>query len=110
MSAGNKIIEGLKNAVAGNFARVTVEGQVWERVEPPKPVRGWEENSQTIDNETSAIECVNWLVSRLEKVPEAVRPEARMRVRALLHLQAGEQNPGGPILSVFLGIGNPTGH
>lgn len=30
--AGTKIIEGLKEALAGNFSRVTIEGQTWERV------------------------------------------------------------------------------
>jgi hypothetical protein len=30
-SAGQKIIEGLKEAVAGNFSRVTIDGQVWIR-------------------------------------------------------------------------------
>lgn len=34
--SGAKIIEGLKDAVAGNFSRVTIEGQVWVR-------RGYEE-------------------------------------------------------------------
>lgn len=31
MSTGNKIIEGLKAAVIGNFDRVTIEGQMWVR-------------------------------------------------------------------------------
>jgi hypothetical protein len=30
--SGAKIIEGLKDAVAGNFSRVTIEGQVWQRI------------------------------------------------------------------------------
>lgn len=29
-----KIIDGLKDAIAGNFRRVTIEGQTWVRVEP----------------------------------------------------------------------------
>lgn len=29
--SGAKIIEGLKDAISGNFGRVTIEGQVWER-------------------------------------------------------------------------------
>lgn len=31
--SGQKIIDGLKDAIAGNFARVTLEGQVWVRQE-----------------------------------------------------------------------------
>lgn len=31
--SGQKILDGLKDAVAGNFARVTIEGQVWVRQE-----------------------------------------------------------------------------
>jgi hypothetical protein len=31
--SGEKIIAGLKNAVAGNFARVTIEGQTWVRAD-----------------------------------------------------------------------------
>lgn len=27
--SGNKIIDGLKDAVAGNFSRVTIDGEVW---------------------------------------------------------------------------------
>ncbi len=30
--SGQKIINGLKDAIAGNLSRVTVEGQTWERV------------------------------------------------------------------------------
>jgi len=30
--SGAKIIEGLKDAAAGNFSRVTIEGQVWQRI------------------------------------------------------------------------------
>lgn len=33
MSAAAKIIEGLKDAIAGNFASVTIEGQHWVRRE-----------------------------------------------------------------------------
>src|ERR1700683_1196912 len=29
--AGQKIIDGLKDAIAGNFSRVTIEGQTWTR-------------------------------------------------------------------------------
>jgi hypothetical protein len=32
MSTGAKIIEGLEEAIAGDFARVTIEGQTWARV------------------------------------------------------------------------------
>lgn len=32
MGAGAKIIEGLKEAVRGDFARVTIEGQTWVRL------------------------------------------------------------------------------
>jgi len=31
--SGRKIIEGLQEAVAGNFSRVTIEGQTWVRLE-----------------------------------------------------------------------------
>jgi hypothetical protein len=33
MSAGAKIIDGLKDAVAGNFSSVTINGQRWVRVD-----------------------------------------------------------------------------
>lgn len=33
--SGHKIIEGLKEAVAGNFSRVTIEGQTWVRQDNP---------------------------------------------------------------------------
>jgi hypothetical protein len=36
--AGAKIIEGLKHAIAGNFVRVTIDGQTW--------IRRDEENAQ----------------------------------------------------------------
>lgn len=31
--SGQKIIDGLKDAVVGNFARVTIDGQVWVRLD-----------------------------------------------------------------------------
>jgi hypothetical protein len=34
MSAGQKIIEGLREAVAGDMARVTINGQVWVKETP----------------------------------------------------------------------------
>ena len=34
--SGAKIIEGLKEAVAGNFGRVTIEGQAWVREDAAK--------------------------------------------------------------------------
>ena len=42
MGAGRKIIEGLQEAVAGNFSRVTIEGQTWVRFRgkaPPVEIR-----------------------------------------------------------------------
>lgn len=36
MAAGAKIIEGLKDAVAGNFSRVTIDGQTWARTDVPE--------------------------------------------------------------------------
>lgn len=33
--SGKKIIDSLKDAIAGNFSRVTIDGQVWERRSPP---------------------------------------------------------------------------
>jgi len=33
--AGRKIIDALKEAVAGNFASVTIDGQRWVKVGPP---------------------------------------------------------------------------
>lgn len=41
---GNKIIEGLKDAAAGNFARVTIEGQTWKRdyAGEPAPSQCWQ--------------------------------------------------------------------
>lgn len=32
--AGRKILDGLRDAVNGNFTRVTIEGQTWVRVFP----------------------------------------------------------------------------
>jgi hypothetical protein len=32
--AGKKILDGLKAAAAGNFSRVTIEGQTWVRIFP----------------------------------------------------------------------------
>lgn len=37
-SAGRRIIDGLKDAVAGNFASVTIEGQRWVRAD----TAGWQ--------------------------------------------------------------------
>lgn len=34
VSAGQRIIAGLKEAIAGNLVRVTIDGQVWERKDP----------------------------------------------------------------------------
>jgi hypothetical protein len=34
MTTGQKILDGLKDAVAGNLARVTIDGQTWERIRP----------------------------------------------------------------------------
>ena len=40
---GQRIIESLKQAVAGDFARIRIDGQVWERVHPPTSLQ----NAQT---------------------------------------------------------------
>lgn len=37
MSGGRKIIEGLQDAVRGNFSRVTLQGQVWVRHDVGSP-------------------------------------------------------------------------
>ena len=34
VSAGQRIIEGVKEAIAGNLVRLTIDGQVWERKWP----------------------------------------------------------------------------
>lgn len=34
-NTGSKIIDGLRDAVAGNFASVTIEGQRWVRADAP---------------------------------------------------------------------------
>lgn len=33
--SGQKIIDGIKNAIAGNFVRVTIDGQTWVRRDEP---------------------------------------------------------------------------
>jgi hypothetical protein len=39
---GQRILDGLKDAVAGNFARVTIDGQTWVRRDgEPAPDSGW---------------------------------------------------------------------
>ena len=41
---GQRIIDGLKDAIAGNFASVTIDGQTWQRVDrgsPASPPEGW---------------------------------------------------------------------
>lgn len=38
---GQKIIEGLKAAVAGDLARVTIDGQTWERTDLQKRPVAW---------------------------------------------------------------------
>jgi hypothetical protein len=40
--SGAKIIEGLKEAIAGNLARVTIDGQVWAKV----PVSDFDESDK----------------------------------------------------------------
>lgn len=35
--SGRKIIDSLKGAVAGNFSRVTIDGQTWQKVDPLCP-------------------------------------------------------------------------
>lgn len=53
MSAGSKIIEGLKEAVRGDFARVTIEGQTWVRADRAAPPVGLtEEVIQSLINST----------------------------------------------------------
>lgn len=34
VSAGQRIIAGIKEAIAGNFVRATIDGQTWERISP----------------------------------------------------------------------------
>ena len=34
INAGAKILDGLRDALSGNFSRVTIEGQVWVRLDP----------------------------------------------------------------------------
>lgn len=36
--AGRKIIEGLKEAISGNFSRITIGGQTWVRQERNRPL------------------------------------------------------------------------
>lgn len=36
MSKGQKILDGLRDAMAGNFTRVDIEGQVWARRDAPE--------------------------------------------------------------------------
>lgn len=38
---GQKIIDGLKDAIAGNMARVTIDGQIWERTDMAKRPVAW---------------------------------------------------------------------
>lgn len=49
----HKIIDGLKNAFAGNLSRVTIEGQVWERQVAP------------IANDIDAVEGLQHLLAVL---------------------------------------------
>lgn len=37
--SGHKIVEGLKDAIAGNLSRVTIDGRVWQRTSrDPNPI------------------------------------------------------------------------
>jgi hypothetical protein len=49
---GARILAGLQDAFAGNFARVTIEGQVWCRLDSLMPGMCWERaEGATIDAE-----------------------------------------------------------
>ena len=76
MSKGHKIVEGLKEAIAGDFARVTIEGQVWARLEVEwQSIETAPKDGQiilTYSNEWGCAAC-RWYVGRWVFYPASTR-------------------------------------
>lgn len=49
MTGGQKILEGLKDAVAGNFSAVTIEGQRWVRAPAWQPIDSAPKDGTKVD-------------------------------------------------------------
>jgi hypothetical protein len=85
--SGQKIVEGLKDAIAGNFSRVTVEGQVWTRGAPQ------EERAQALLQD--ANELIRSFSSICDREGQATNwRDLRDRVRRTLREQHEFMHPG----------------
>lgn len=71
--AGRKIIEGLKEAVAGDFASVTIDGQRWVRDDDWQPI-------ETAPKDGTMIAVHSWIAL----------PRRRLRFLSLAHWASGE--------------------
>jgi hypothetical protein len=82
MSTGSRIIESLKEAVAGDFARVTIDGQVWVRA---TDLRADQQEIMRINNELLAL-LREAMSSRAPDYADAAHPGWSDRVRATIKI------------------------
>jgi hypothetical protein len=86
MSGGRKIIEGLQDAVRGNFTRVTLQGQVWVRHDVGSPehelstarakVAELTERADVLEAEVQKLTSLLWAIvdgDELSSPPDALQ-------------------------------------
>lgn len=67
MSAGQKILAGLQDAVAGNFTRVTINGQTWVRADVGSPEHALASARAKIAELTTRVDALDAEVAVLKK-------------------------------------------
>lgn len=93
MSAmGRKIIDGLKDAVAGNFVRVTIEGQTWQRIDdlPDNPAdeidrlrAALDQFKQRFNDATGECARLRQALGKITKHPDTPGPVMQIACEAL---------------------------
>jgi hypothetical protein len=65
-NSGSKLIDGLRDAIAGNFTRVNIEGQVWVRHDAESPEGQLASARNTIADLTTEVDVLKSRIAELE--------------------------------------------
>lgn len=96
--SGHKIIDGLKDAVAGNFDRVTIEGQVW--VKRDSEIDGWERLLDEIERLRNHVASAEGAMQEMIQVAANADAEIERLRAALTEIYNGEHMTGAEAMAI----------
>ncbi len=89
MRSGQKILDGLREAAAGNFVRVTIDGQTWTRHDAGSPEDRLADVRDHIADLTQKVDITESALREIAEIDHSFRAR-RLALDALANMQRSD--------------------